>query len=39
MAMDYYGDGWMQIEWSMPKDADVVECYKHNLQFLKDKIS
>lgn len=39
LAMDYYGDGWMQIEWSMPKDADVVECYKHNLQFLTEKIS
>ncbi|MBD0278513.1 MAG: TIM barrel protein, partial [Flavisolibacter sp.] len=34
--MGYYGDGWMQIEWSMPKGADVVESYKHNLQFLKD---
>jgi L-ribulose-5-phosphate 3-epimerase len=34
--MDYYGDGWMQIEWSMKKDADVVESYRHNLRFLKN---
>ncbi len=34
--MSYYGDGWMQIEWAMPKGADVVESYKHNLQFLKE---
>jgi L-ribulose-5-phosphate 3-epimerase len=31
----YYGDGWMQIESATPKDADVIESYKHNLQFLK----
>jgi sugar phosphate isomerase/epimerase len=34
--MGYYGDGWMQIEWAMPKDVDVVESYQHNLRFLKD---
>lgn len=34
--MDYYGDGWMQIEGATPKNADVIESYKHNLQFLKD---
>lgn len=33
--MGYYGDGWMQIEGSMPKNADVVESYKHNLNFLR----
>lgn len=33
--IDYVGDGWMQIEWAMPKEADVVTSYKHNLQFLK----
>lgn len=33
--MHYYGDGWMQIEWAMPKNANVVESYKHNLQFLR----
>ena len=32
--MGYYGEGWMQIESAMPKDADVVASYKHNLQFL-----
>jgi sugar phosphate isomerase/epimerase len=31
----FYGDGWMQIEWAMPKDADVVASYQHNLKFLK----
>lgn len=36
LKMDYYGDGWMQIEWAMPKDANVVESYKHNLSFLKE---
>lgn len=35
LSMDYYGDGWMQIEWAMPKDADIVTSYKHNLAFLK----
>ena len=33
--MGYYGDGWMQIEWAMPKEADVVKSYQHNLRFLK----
>ncbi len=34
--MDYKGDGWMQIEWAMPKDGDVVKSYQHNLKFLQD---
>jgi L-ribulose-5-phosphate 3-epimerase len=33
--MNYTGDGWMQIEWAMPKDAAVVDAYKHNLKFLQ----
>ena len=33
--IDYYGDGWMQIEGAMPDDADVVESYKKNVNFLK----
>ena len=33
--MNYTGDRWMQIEWAMPKDAEVVAAYKHNLQFLQ----
>jgi len=33
--MNYTGDGWMQIEGAMPKDASVVDAYKHNLQFLQ----
>jgi len=36
LEMDYYGGGWMQIEWAMPKGADLAESYKHNLKFLKD---
>ncbi len=31
----YLGDGWMQIEWSMPDKADTVESYQHNLAYLK----
>lgn len=31
----YYGDGWMQIEWAMPKEAGVVKSYQHNLKFLR----
>lgn len=34
--MDYHGDGWMQIEGAIPKGADIVKSYKHNLQFLQD---
>lgn len=34
----YHGKGWMQIEWSMPKEADVVQSYQHNLSFLKKLI-
>lgn len=33
---NYYGDGWMQIESSNPEKADIVNSYKHNLQFLRD---
>jgi sugar phosphate isomerase/epimerase len=36
LDMDYYGNGWMQIEWSSPKDADIIESYKHNLKYLKE---
>jgi sugar phosphate isomerase/epimerase len=35
LKMDYVGSGWMQIEGATPKDADVIESYKHNLGFLK----
>ncbi|HEV7347440.1 sugar phosphate isomerase/epimerase family protein [Telluribacter sp.] len=27
--------GWMQIEWASPKDADIVDCYRHNRQYLE----
>jgi L-ribulose-5-phosphate 3-epimerase len=33
--INFRGDGWMQIEWAKPKEADIVEAYKHNLAFLK----
>ena len=36
MEMNYYGDGWMQIEGATPKGADIVETYKRNADFLKD---
>lgn len=35
MEMEYIGHGWMQIEGATPKDADMVESYKHNSTFLK----
>jgi len=35
-AIDYKGDGWMQIEWSLPEGTGVVTGYQHNLQYLKD---
>lgn len=31
----YYGDGWMQIEGSIPKEADMVKSYQHNLKYLR----
>lgn len=34
-AIDYPGDGWMHLEWSLPKETDVVTGYQHNLQYLK----
>ena len=36
--MDYLTRGWMQIESARPKGADVVESYKHNLQFLRKNL-
>ncbi|MEJ7738625.1 MAG: sugar phosphate isomerase/epimerase family protein [Chitinophagaceae bacterium] len=33
--MNYFGDGWMQIEGAIPNKADVVESYVKNLQFLR----
>ncbi len=36
LEMEYYGNGWMQIEWASPKDANIVESYKHNQLFLKE---
>ncbi len=36
VEMEYYGDGWMQIEGATPKNAGIVECYKHNHSFLKE---
>ena len=35
LEMDYHGDGWMQIEWAMPQDADLIKSYRSNMQFLQ----
>lgn len=32
--MDYFGDGWMQIEWAIPANANIITGYQHNLKFL-----
>lgn len=37
--MNYYGDGWMQIEWAMPAKADIVQSYRHNANFLQQLFS
>ena len=34
--MDYRGDGWMQIEWSLPEGTSIVSGYQHNLKYLKN---
>jgi sugar phosphate isomerase/epimerase len=34
--LNYYGDGWMQIEGAVPPEADIVESYRHNLRFLRE---
>ena len=39
MEMEYYGDGWMQIESANPKGADVTESYRHNLAFLRQQFN
>jgi L-ribulose-5-phosphate 3-epimerase len=36
IAMDYRGNGWMQIEWSSPENANIVDSYRHNMKFLKE---
>ena len=37
--MNYFGDGWMQIEGAMSDNADIRESYRHNLQFLRNLFS
>jgi len=37
VAMDYQGSGWMQIEGATPPQANIVQSYKDNLAFLKEK--
>ena len=34
--MDYYGDGWMQIEGAIPEKGDVLLSYQQNLSFLQE---
>jgi L-ribulose-5-phosphate 3-epimerase len=36
MEMNYYGDGWMQIEGATPEGGDIVQSYKLNLKYLQD---
>jgi len=36
IEMDYYGDGWMQIEGARPEGADILESYKRNYAYLKE---
>lgn len=38
-AMNYKGDGWMQIEWSLPEGTSIVSGYQHNLQYIKNSFS
>lgn len=38
MNMHYHGDGWMQIEWALPKGGDIVQSYQHNIRFIKELI-
>jgi L-ribulose-5-phosphate 3-epimerase len=35
----YYGDGWMQIEWAMPDNADIVTSYIANRNYLQNVFS
>ena len=35
----YYGDGWMQIEWAMPKDATLLTSYQQNFKYLNNLFS
>lgn len=35
----YYGDGWMQIEWAKPENADLLESYQQNHALLKSIFS
>lgn len=36
MEMEYYGDGWMQIEGARPEGAQIIESYKDNHMYLKE---
>jgi sugar phosphate isomerase/epimerase len=35
-AIDYKGNGWMQIEWALPEGAEIISGYQHNLAYLKE---
>lgn len=34
--IEYYGDGWMQIEGARPEGAEIIESYKDNHTYLKE---
>ncbi|WP_373399999.1 TIM barrel protein [Algoriphagus halophilus] len=36
---NYVGSGYMQIEWSTPKGADIVKAYQHNLAFVNKNLN
>ena len=31
----YYGDGWMQIEYALPDNGNVIACHKKNHEYLR----
>ena len=34
--IEYYGDGWMQIEGARPEGAEIIESYKDNHAFMRE---
>ena len=36
LEMEYYGDGWMQIEGARPEGSEIIESYKYNHAFLRE---
>lgn len=36
IEMEYFGEGWMQIEGARPEGASISESYKHNHAYLRE---